>query len=312
MNYLLFVVQGMLVGVANIIPGVSGGTFALVLGIYERLLSALGAFGAGTVKVVFQVLTAPTDSEKRAKLVNEWKRLDATWLLVLALGAAGAILASSHLIAYLLDSHLSPTLSFFIGLIIPSIAVPYKLLERKSWPELFACILGVGLLISLTLIRPATGMGLGMVGLFFSGAIAISAMILPGVSGSFMLMVMGKYKLVLDAINHMDLVKLAVFAAGCLVGLLAFVRLLNFLLKKFHSTTMAFLIGLILGSLWVLWPFKLMAAGEKIVSGINVLPSGSTPELMWSIVGFVFGLLCSAGIMFLGARASKRLTSGVE
>ncbi len=305
LSYLISVVQGILVGVANIIPGVSGGTFALVLGIYERLLAAIGAFGINTIKVIIGVMTAPGSKEKRSAFAAEWKRLDATWILVLALGAAAAILASSHLIAYLLESHLSPTLSFFIGLIIPSMAVPYKLLERKSWPEMLACCVGVGLLISLTLIRPASGGNMGLIGLFVSGAIAISAMILPGVSGSFMLMIMGEYKTVLDSINNMDLTKLVVFAAGCLVGLLAFVRLLNYLLKRFHSTTMAFLLGLILGSLWVLWPFKELAVGEKIVSGINVLPTSLTPEFMWSMGGFVFGLVCSAGIMILGAKGNK-------
>ena len=311
MSHVLDIVKGALVGIANIIPGVSGGTFALVLGIYERLLAAIGGFGFRSVKVFFGLLTGPTKVERRRAFAEELKRIDALWLGLLAVGAAAAILVSSRLIAWLLDEQLAPTLAFFIGLIIPSIIVPYRLLQRRSWQELIACLVGIAGLVGLTFLPPAgSGEGMGLFGLFLAGAIAVSAMILPGVSGSFMLMIMGEYRTVLEAINQFDLVKLGVFAAGCLAGVLAFVKLLNFLLKRFQSITMAFLTGLIFGSLWVLWPFKAIAPGAKIITGVNVLPTVFDAELGWAIGAFVVGLVCSAGVMLLGRVQSDSESGG--
>jgi putative membrane protein len=305
-------IQGMLVGIANIIPGVSGGTFALILGIYERLIASIGAFGTKAVKVFFQLLARPGDAQRRQAFKSEIGRTDAVWLLVLMVGAAAAILASSRLIAYLLDEHRAPTLAFFLGLIVPSILVPYGLLKRRGWREILSCLVAAASLIALAvLLKPVTGEGTGMIFLFLSGAVAVSAMILPGISGSFVLMVMGEYRTVLEAINTWDIPRLLVFALGCLVGIIAFVRLLNFLLRRYHSVTMAFLIGLILGSLWVLWPFKQVAAGAKIVTGTNIFPRAFDAEVAWSLGALLLGLICSAGMYYLG-RAFKKTTAEDE
>lgn len=300
MSYLLVVIKGALVGVANIIPGVSGGTFALVLGIYERLLSAIAAVGMTTVKVTGRVLVHPCQREARQAFVGELKRMDAAWLSLIAIGALAAILACSRLLGFLLEKQLAPTLAFFVGLILPSMAVPYRLLERRGWREAISCAAGAAILVCLTLVQPAGTSSLGLPGLFIAGAIAISAMILPGVSGSFVLMVMGEYKKMIDAINDLDLAKLSVFALGCLLGIVAFVRLLNFLLRRFHSVTLAFLIGLILGSLWVLWPFKEILEGTKIVCGTNVWPASWSAEVTWSCLALLAGLVCSLGVLALG------------
>ncbi len=297
------VLQGLLVGVANIIPGVSGGTFALVLGIYERLLRAVGGFGLGTLRVLGRWLAGPSQPARRRAFLDEWRRLDGSWLLVLALGAAAAILASSRLIAWLLEVHVAPTLAFFVGLILPSVGVPYRMLERRGAREALFCLLGLLGMLGLTFLQPGAGQGWGLPGLFLAGVVAISAMILPGVSGSFMLMVLGEYEHVLRAINTFDLVTLGVFAAGCLVGLLAFVRLLNWLLRRFHAPTLAFLIGLILGSLWVLWPFKAIPAGARISAGVNVWPQALDATVLWSLGAFALGLVCSLGVLWLGRRA---------
>jgi putative membrane protein len=304
-SFLTFI-QGFLVGVANIIPGVSGGTFALILGIYERLIASIGAFGVQTAKTLLQLIAKPGDAPRRQSFRDEVKRTDAIWLLILLAGAAAAILASSRLIAYLLDEHRASTLAFFLGLIVPSILVPYGLLKRRGFREILSCLVAAAFLISLTVfLRPVGGEGAGMIVLFFSGAVAISAMILPGISGSFVLMVMGEYRTVLEAINTWDIPKLLVFALGCLAGIVAFVRLLNFLLKRYNSVTMAFLIGLILGSLWVLWPFKEVAEGAKIVTGTNMLPRAFDAEVLWSMGSLLFGLLCSVGMLAMGKAFKK-------
>jgi putative membrane protein len=303
-------IQGMLVGIANIIPGVSGGTFALILGIYERLIASIGAFGTKTIKIFGRLIAGPGEAQRRRDFKNEIERTDTVWLLVLLVGAVAAILASSRLIAYLLDEHRAPTLAFFVGLIVPSILVPYGLLKRRGWREILSCLVATAFLIALAvLLKPVSGEGTGMIVLFLSGAVAISAMILPGISGSFVLMVMGEYRTVLEAINTWDVPRLLVFALGCLVGIIAFVRLLNFLLRRYHSVTMAFLIGLILGSLWVLWPFKQVAAGAKIVWGTNLLPRAFDSEVGWSLGALLLGLVCSAGMYHLG-RALERPKAG--
>ncbi|RLB59230.1 MAG: DUF368 domain-containing protein [Deltaproteobacteria bacterium] len=300
-GYIITFVKGILVGVANIIPGVSGGTFALILGIYERLIGALGSAGTRSLAVLARWLVKPGDRERRRELLAELARLDFWWLLVLAAGAAAAILASSRVIVFLLDHYRSATLAFFVGLIVPSVLVPYGMMERRGWPQALACLAGCTLLVVFTaLVPPATGGTDNPLMLFFSGALAISAMILPGVSGSFVLMVLGQYRAVLEAINHWNLLPLGIFAAGCLVGLLAFVRMLKYLLEHYHATTLAFLIGLILGSLWVLWPFKEVAAGAKLVEGRNIWPTGFDREVLYALLAGLAGMACSAGLNRLG------------
>lgn len=301
MSMVLTLVRGALIGIANIIPGVSGGTLALVLGIYERLLGAVGRIGGRTAKIVLGLLHRPGSAEARRGLVDELRRIDALWLALLGTGALLAIAASSHVMEVLLDHHLAPTLAFFIGLILPSIRVPYAMLQRRGPSELAACAAGIAVILLLSMSGAGEGPGLGLVGLFLAGAVAISAMILPGISGSFVLMVMGEYRTVLAAINDVALVSLAVFALGCLAGLVLFVRLLNLLLARAHSVTMAFLIGLIVGSIWVLWPFKEIPAGAKIVQGRNVVPA-MDGDLAVAGAALLLGLVCSVGVTLLGRR----------
>jgi len=191
MKWLLAALKGFLIGIANVIPGVSGGTFALILGIYERLMRALGSFGAGSLKVLFGWLVKPSAPERRRALLEEIKRLDLLWLLALVVGVALAILSCSRLMAFFLDNYLSETLAFFVGLILPSLAVPYRLMYKKGWKEWFMVVLGTaGMLVFNIVARPAQST-MGYLGLFVCGAVAISAMILPGISGSYVLMVLG-------------------------------------------------------------------------------------------------------------------------
>jgi putative membrane protein len=299
MKWLLAALKGFLIGIANVIPGVSGGTFALILGIYERLMRALGSFGGGSLKVLFGWLVKPSAPERRRALLEEIKRLDLLWLLALVVGVALAILSCSRLMAFFLDNYLSETLAFFVGLILPSLAVPYRLMDKKGWKEWFMVVLGTaGMLVFNIVARPAQST-MGYLGLFVCGAVAISAMILPGISGSYVLMVLGQYRNILEYINTWQIVPLVVFALGCVVGLLAFVRLLNWLLARHRAPTMGFLIGLILGSLWVLWPFKEIPPGTAVTQGINVLPP---LDLHLTVVAgaFLAGLAGAIGLDRLG------------
>ncbi len=297
MKILFTIIQGILCGIANIIPGVSGGTFALILGIYERIIGSLRAIGSRTLKSFLQVILPPKGTARMKILKEELQRIDAFFFFLLGTGAVIAIVGSARLISFLLEQHKEPTLGFFIGLIIPSVLIPYRLLDQKGLKEMLSCVLGVAVVISLTfLVKPTDQNTTGLMMMFISGVFSITAMILPGISGSFVLMVLGEYKNVLDAVNSRDLVLLGVFLLGCLVGLISFVRLLDYLLKKLHSITMAFLIGLIMGSIWVLWPFKQVEPGAKFITGINILPMDMGSTVLWSLGLFLVGLVCSVGL----------------
>lgn len=299
-------VKGMLIGIANIIPGVSGGTFALILGIYDRLIMALGGFDLEMLKKI----TAPRD------FASEFTKKDGFFLIQILSGALIAIGVFSWLIDHLLKNHPSMTLSFFMGLIIPSIAIPYKMIEKKSILNGFFIIPAVVLVIIIYNIKaPFSEVSLGIA--FFSGLIAICAMILPGISGSFLLLVIGVYETVLSNIKAFtasfeieSFIFLAVFGSGCIAGLFLFVRLMKILLKKYKDRTLYFLIGLVIGSVIVLWPFKdyNSIGPEKIEIAIttskNIMPE-DIREVYYCLFFIVMGFLSSFGFNFIEKKGNK-------
>ena len=212
MNALRLFVNGFLIGIANIIPGMSGGTLALVLGIYERLITALRNIGLGTVKQLLGILTF------REKALDDFRtelrRIDFVFLMILGIGAVAAVLVSSNLIVYLLKSHHDATYGFFFGLVLTSILIPMRMLRGFSWWELLALLVAVSLIVFAEELKKSaagstleSGEGLevsiGTLAIFFGcGALAISAMILPGVSGSFLLLAFGVYFPLVTAIKN--------------------------------------------------------------------------------------------------------------
>jgi putative membrane protein len=296
-SVLLFL-KGVLVGLANIIPGVSGGTMALVLGIYDRLIRAIGRLGPATVGKFLDALRTPP---RGRSLLAFAKEHDVGFLAMLTVGALAAIVATSKIMEILLRDHHDPTYGFFFGLVAASIVVPLALIRRRSWPELLSALVAVVLVVGLAegvspedrleaakakearaeaaegspeeVVLDHSAGHLAIMGL--CGAIAISAMILPGVSGSFVLLLFGVYFDMLAAVNHRDFLTLGVFAAGCLVGILFFTRLLAWLFDRFRSQTLAFLVGLMVGSLWSIWPFKSFEiVGGQRIDLANRLPAG--------------------------------------
>jgi len=257
-------IKGALIGIANIIPGVSGGTFALILGIYERLLSALHAIDLKFILDLIKSLATIYNKKSRDQFGQLLVKLDFVFLLCLGVGAITTILGLSFLIDFLLINYPALTLSFFVGLIIPSIAVPWKMMGRsKSLPQLFWMIPGVALTVLVSLAFGKVGTSASLIWSFSTGVIAISAMILPGISGSFVMLVMGQYQNILRKLQSIQTsldieawIWLGTFGIGCILGLIIFARLLGYLLKHKRNATLAFLIGLILGSFWILWPFK--------------------------------------------------------
>ncbi len=323
------IIKGGLVGIANIIPGVSGGTFALILGIFDRLIAALNALSFQTVKVLLKFISSGFRGEGRRGFIDEWRRLDASFLVLLAAGAGVAILSSSFLIDYLLKTHYSPTLAFFVGLILPSVAIPWAMMKRRGIVIGWA-LPGIALTMGVSFVMPDSVAGTDNLGVaLFTGAISISAMILPGLSGSYVMLVMGQYQNVLEKLTGLQrglahgtidwaaIIWIAALIVGMAVGIILFARLLHFLLARFQSATMAFLIGLLIGSLWVLWPFKDISGGAevvdrsgevkeevKIATAPNRLPE-SAGEGLLAGGAFVVGLVGSAGLIVIGRRREE-------
>jgi putative membrane protein len=328
---ILLVLKGVLVGIANIIPGVSGGTFALVLGIYDRLITALKSIGAHTVKATFALVTGPHRVERREAFLDEMRRIDMWFLIRLGVGAMLAIFGSSFAVDWLLVNQPSLTLAFFVGLILPSIAVPWRMMEKRSAASLLWIIPGIALTVGVSLAFSGDHAGSkNPIIVFIAGAAAISAMILPGISGSFLMLVIGQYQNVLGAIQGLQrglaagtidtdaFVYLTTLGLGCIVGLLAFSRLLAWVLKRFRSATLVFLIGLVLGSLWVLWPFKDFESGATVTSrsgkektGVKIATAPNRLPRSAGEVGscgavFVVGLAAALGVEKLGRRRKTK------
>jgi len=265
LKHLLQLVNGFLIGVANIIPGVSGGTFALVLGIFDRLVNSLKSFDVQTIKVVFGLFTGGFSKSSRQRLIDEFRRTDSGFLILLGIGAIAAIVACSRLFGeILLPNYPGETLAFFVGLIIPSLAVPYRMMEKKGPQQLFWIIPGAALTVLVSLSDISShGENPNILIVMLGGVLAVSAMIMPGVSGSFCLLILGLYQPTTEHINRLtsdpnieSITFIGAMAAGIGIGFIAFTRIMSFLLNRFRSATLAFLIGLILGSFWVLWPIK--------------------------------------------------------
>jgi len=323
-TYAIHLVKGFLIGIANIIPGVSGGTFALILGIFDRLVQAIKSFDLALIRSLSGALIRPFDPQSRQRVAAEWKRTDATFLAFIGLGAMAALVSCAWIFDYLLREHPGMTLAFFIGLIIPSIAVPYRMMKRRGPAQLFWIIPGAVLTVWFSLLE--IGGGSGEPGFFvvvFGGILAISAMILPGVSGSFCLLILGLYQPTLSHIKAMthdpgvaSVIFLGTLGLGIVIGLVLFSRLMSFLLNRYRSATLAFLIGLIIGSFWILWPIKDFGAGtvvtdskgeEKkeiaIATAPNRLPGGEEGDLrLCGTCGLALlvGLGGAAGVSRLG------------
>ena len=238
--FLIFL-RGLFMGSADIIPGVSGGTIALITGIYERLIFAISSIKFSFIKPLLK----GNLSDFKTKLIEE---IDFELFIPLALGIGIAFITLAKVISYLLDTHTAYTFSFFLGLILASAYILYTKLDDLNIKLIVITAIGIILSYIFVGLNPiATNHSLIVI--FISGLIAICAMILPGISGSFLLLLLGQYQYMLNALNSKNLIEIFVFCIGALIGILGFSKLLNYLLEKYESATMAFLIGIMLGTL---------------------------------------------------------------
>jgi len=327
----LTIFKGVLLGIANIIPGVSGGTFALILGIYERLLKALHAIDVSALRTLVSLVSTGFSKKSRNDTAALLQRMDAWFLMCLGVGGISAIFSLSFLIDWLLTNHPAFTLSFFVGLIIPSIAVPWRMIGPEKTPASHLWIVpGIALTVAVSFSFGRFGQsGDSLIWSFTTGMIAISAMILPGISGSFVMLVMGQYQNVLKKlqgvqtslaaaqIDFSSWIWLGTFAFGCIIGLLLFARLLGFLLKRYRTATLTFLIGLIIGSFWVLWPFKdydvqpdlssVAIEFQERVSDKQDILVATAPNRMPDSIGEILMNLIFFGLGFAGALGMNSL-----
>ncbi len=298
--------RGIAMGAADLVPGVSGGTIALITGIYSRLIAAIASLGPSTLAMLM-----------RGRVVDAWRAIDGNFLLMLSAGIATAVIGLAALLDWLLSNYPLPLWAGFSGLVLASswslVVSNYDRWMTKEW-LLFTGGIGVALFVGLT---GAVQLPVTPLGVFFAGCIAICAMILPGISGSFLLLLMGMYEPVIKALVSVDLLTLTFFALGCAVGLLLFSRLLQGLLRVAEQITMATLLGFLVGSLIILWPWQLSVStvldrhGDlRDVQTLPVTPvyyaeHVGDPMLLLCFACFIFGALVVTVLQVLSVKREK-------
>lgn len=292
-DYLIITLKGLAMGAADVVPGVSGGTIAFISGIYEELITSINNINFGLIK------TLRKDGIKAA-----WTQLNGNFLVALMFGIGISILSLAKLIKSLLNSEPILLWSFFFGLVIASILFIGKQIEKWNWKAIFGFALAAALAYYITTLPRGTESVDSTWFLFVAGALAICAMILPGISGAFILVLLGAYEPVLSAINNKDIKMIAIFAAGAIVGLLLFSKLLKWLFSNYKNITFAILTGFILGSLNKIWPWKVITGtridshGDEVnVYGKSILSNTfedlgqGEPKLLFAIGLMVAGFL---------------------
>ena len=290
-DYIIISLKGMAMGAADVVPGVSGGTIAFISGIYEELLNSISSFNLS----LFSVL-------KNEGFMKVWKMVNGRFLLALFIGICISVLSLAKLIENLLENHPILIWSFFFGLVLASIIYIAKQIKIWNIKCYLYLILGLIFAYYITTLNPVLTQNSSPWFLFLAGMIAICAMILPGISGSFILVLLGAYKPILNAINTKDFFSIIIFMAGAILGLLTFSRVLKWLFSKYKNYTLALLIGFITGSLNKIWPWKETISWRTNSKGIEV-PFNTTSVSPFSFDGdsklLMAGLLAIIGFSLI-------------
>ena len=298
--------KGCAMGMADVVPGVSGGTIAFISGIYEELLGSIKSIDLEAIKLLFT-----------GKFRTLWKKINGNFLFSLIAGIGVAILTMARVMTYMLENHPIITWSFFFGLIIASALMVAREVKHWSIMPVVTMVIGAALSYWITVVSPATTPNDWWF-VMLSGAIAICAMILPGISGAFILLLMGKYMFIMEAVTQMNIGVLALFAVGAIVGIVSFSHVLSWLLAKWHDATVTMLMGFMIGSLNKVWPWKqtletyLDSHGvEQPLVQANVSPVqfetlGGESHLVLAIVSCVIGFALIYIIELIGKRAHAK------
>ena len=315
-EYLIITLKGLAMGAADVVPGVSGGTIAFISGIYQELIDSINNVNLSVLKTL-----------KKEGLKAAWQQVNGSFLLALLTGIGISILTFSKVITHLLETQPILVWSFFFGLIIASIALIWK--ETSNWKivDILALIIGIALSYYITIARPVSSPDSYWY-LFLSGFIAIIAMILPGISGAFILLLMGSYETVIGTINQFRdglvnfntevlgqaILKLGVFAIGAIIGLKSFSKVLHWMFEKHKNTTLALLIGFMAGSLNKVWPWKqvletrINSHGEVVpYIDKSILPQNfdGQPQILTAIILAIIGFIVIFGMEKLAAKLGK-------
>ena len=286
-HFVGLVLRGVAIGAANVIPGVSGGTIALISGIYDELINTLKSLGWKTLKLIF-----------KGQFGKCFTEINGPFICSVGIGVLVSVFTLAKALEHLLLNYLTLTMAFFFGLILASIFLVATRIPKWNISSISAVITGVSIAAAILLIKPL-GENPHPEYIFLCGVIAMCSMILPGISGSFILILMGNYALILGAASNVrdlntSLPILLPFIGGCAVGLLGFSRILSIVLEKFKSTTLALLTGFIVGSLAVIWPWK---EEIKIMSGEKEKVTG----YQWHLPAVDNMLLLALLLMLAGA-----------
>jgi putative membrane protein len=293
---LLIFLKGLAMGAADVVPGVSGGTIAFITGIYDELLSSINSVSFKLIGIW-----------RKEGFLAVWKAVNGNFLLPLFLGIATSFLTLASVFKWLLAEHPHLLWAFFFGLIIGSIWLVGKMVGK--WDFITIMGIAVGTLVSFGLTKMEPGLGSDQYWfIFVSGAIAICAMILPGISGSFILLLLGVYSPMLDAVHNLDFGFIGILGAGALVGLLSFSRLLKWTLDNYYDVTIAVLIGFLIGSLNKIWPwketlqFRINSHGESVpFIQENIMPANYPNAQVIYVLGLA---ILGMGLILLLSRFS--------
>jgi len=287
-EYLIISLKGMAMGAADVVPGVSGGTIAFISGIYEELLESINAVNFNALKIL-----------KSAGFKAMWKSVNGNFLLSLLIGIGLSILSLAKLIRWLLENEPILVWSFFFGLVIASVIYVAKEIKKWNFMAILMLLIGTGIGYYITILPPLVGDYTSNIFLFVAGSLAICAMILPGISGGFILLILGAYKLALDALHNWDFKTILLLISGAVVGLLTFSRLLKWLFDKYHTLTLAVLTGFILGSLNKIWPWKSVLKSEVINGKLKIIQEESISPFAYQGDAELLGAAFLAIIGFL-------------
>lgn len=278
-DYSLITLKGIAMGTADVVPGVSGGTIAFIVGIYEELVNSIKSINAANLKLLFT-----------GKVSLFWKGINANFLFSLVFGIAISIFSLAKLITWLLIAYPVLIWAFFFGLVLASTWFVSKDIHQWNWKVVLSFIAGIAIAYYITVATPAETPN-NLLFIFLCGAIAICAMILPGISGSFILVLLGKYFYIMDAVKNFKIIIILVFVCGAFIGITSFSRVLSYALSKLHNITISMLTGFMLGSLNKVWPWKethqIINNGQTVLMEHNVMPNETiSAAIGLMIVGF--------------------------
>jgi putative membrane protein len=305
-DYALLTARGLGMGAADVIPGVSGGTIAFITGIYQELINSIKSVDRAFFKILF-----------KNGIPAAWKHINGNFLVAVFSGVLISIFSLARLISWLLLIYPKLVWAFFFGLIIASVLHVGKKINHWNTISVFMLIAGTAIALYITIATPATTPEAYWF-IFLSGAIAITAMIMPGISGSFILLLMGKYEFILNAVKDLQINIIIIFGIGCVAGIISFSNIISWFFKKFHNATMALLTGFMIGSLNKLWPWKeitsyhINSIGEQVpLTEKSISPAqyeiltGNDPMLLQIIICMLAGFLIIFLFDVFAARKEK-------